>query len=205
MGKRFDIKIKKYDAKKEHYAKFLKLFFEIIQSVKNSEPLAESKEAQAKFFDAGSSLAIFGSRKMYKLYVLSRNLDGNPLLKSSKYYSKDIIVYIYAKIILLIRKEVGLNGFDTINGNEILAFFINDLGNNPVSLKKYYNMEYKIKMVKAELFFINVISFVHASALYNTFIRPLFSIIFLLFKYILVLPIIRLFMMMFKKESNVSG
>ena len=84
LGKRYDIKLKKYDAKKQNYENFMALFFDIFKHVKNDQDITKNQELQSKFFQAGSSLAIYGSKKMYKLYVLSRSLEGNPLLEKKQ-------------------------------------------------------------------------------------------------------------------------
>lgn len=154
------------------------------------------------FFDAGASLAIYGSRRLYRLYVFSRNIDNNALVSKSKYYTKEISLYLYARIFKLIRKEVGLNSYDNIKNNEILAFFINDIGCNPIAEKKSIRIAYMIRMLKLELFFIDAISFVHISALYNFFIRPIFGFTVLLFKYAIILPIHKLFI--HKREEQAA-
>jgi NAD/NADP transhydrogenase alpha subunit len=54
-----------------------------------------------------------------------------------------------------IRKEVGLSAFNQISTNESLGFFGNDFATNPVQKNKAHQMNYKILMLKIDLFFMN--------------------------------------------------
>lgn len=74
------------------------------------------------FFDVGASLLLYGSKKIYRQYLLFRNFTTNPLIKQCKYYKEDIVMFIMADILKIMRKEVGLSYFNSIKSNEALAF-----------------------------------------------------------------------------------
>jgi len=109
----------------------------------------------------GSSLLLYGSKKLYKQYVFYRGFGTNPIVNSSKHYNQDLILYILANMLKTIRKEVGLNDFNNISDVEALAFFVNDADNNPNIKIKFYKARYQFQMVRLEIFLIDVIKFVH--------------------------------------------
>ena len=98
-----------------------------------------------------------------------------------------------ADILRTMRKEVGLSFFNSINENEALAFFVNDLTNNPEAKKKEIDARFHLFMIRVELFFIDRVNFMWISKFLNWIIRPLFGCTRIMIKYLLVYPIIHLF------------
>ncbi len=83
---------------------------------------------QQKFFDVGSSLMLYTSKKLYTKYIFFRDYTTHDAFKQSRYYDDALITYIIADIFKQIRKEIGLANFNSITSNEALAFFINNVG-----------------------------------------------------------------------------
>lgn len=134
-----EIKYKKHEDKKTQYAKVIKLLEKTYSLPKNkSGQITLDKESRELFFDTGSSLLLYGSKKMYRLYLLFREFSTNPLIKFCKYYEENLIIYIIAEILVTMRKEVGLSWFNSIANNESLGFFINDLS-NPIARSNAIN------------------------------------------------------------------
>ena len=95
-----------------------------------------SDEIRKLFFDTGASLLLYGSKKIYRQYLLFREFSTNSLIKHCKYYKSDIVLFIVADIFKTMRKEVGLSYFNSIGSNEALAFFVNDISSNPIAKEK---------------------------------------------------------------------
>lgn len=57
--------------KKTEYMKLIGLFEKLFSGVKDKKDIAKSM-SQKEFYNVGSSLAIFGSKKLYKTYCLYR-------------------------------------------------------------------------------------------------------------------------------------
>ncbi len=55
---------------------------------------------------------LYGSKKIYRQYLLFREFTNNPLIKQCKYYKENIIIYIMSEILVTMRKEVGLSYFN---------------------------------------------------------------------------------------------
>ncbi len=89
--------------------------------MKNAENGKPSSEMQQKFFDVGSSLMLYASKKLYKKYIFFRDYTTHDAFKKSKYYDVALITYIIADILKQIRKEIGLANFNSITSNEALA------------------------------------------------------------------------------------
>ncbi len=183
-----EIKYKKHEDKKTQYAKVIKLLEKTYSLPKNkSGQITLDKESRELFFDTGSSLLLYGSKKMYRLYLLFREFSTNPLIKFCKYYEENLIIYIIAEILVTMRKEVGLSWFNSIANNESLGFFINDLS-NPIARSNAINAKFRLRMVRFELAIIDRTKFIWIRKIYSVTIRPLFAVILILFKYIIQIP-----------------
>ena len=69
LGKHSENKIKIYETRKEEYRKLMEFFQQIFASKeRSSEEIAKDEELKKQMLDMGSSLAIFGSKKLYKTW-----------------------------------------------------------------------------------------------------------------------------------------
>lgn len=109
-----------------------------------------------------------------------------------KYYDETLIVYVIADIFKQIRKEVGLTYWNSITSNQAIAFFVNDVGNNPIQAITSYEKAYRIKMLKLELFFMNRFSLVTTHRIYYKWLKPIFAFLPICLKYVIVLPMVRI-------------
>ena len=183
-----EIKYKKHDDKKTQYAKVIKLLEKTYSLPKNkSGQITLDKESRELFFDTGSSLLLYGSKKMYRLYLLFREFSTNPLIKFCKYYEENLIIYIIAEILVTMRKEVGLSWFNSIANNESLGFFINDLS-NPIARSNAINAKFRLRMVRFELAMIDRTKFIWIRKIYSGTFRPVFAGISIILKYIIQIP-----------------
>lgn len=96
-----------------------------------------------------------------------------------------------SNILTTIRKEVGLNLFNNIQDNEALGFFVNDIVNNPVGNTNSIQSKFKIQMIKFELFIINCSNFIHFKKLWYMIVMPIFGMLNILIKYLIIVPIIK--------------
>lgn len=185
-----EIKYKKHDDKKVQYLKLINLMEETFMGTKKDKKgeLILSDKLKKQFFDTGSSLLLYGSKKIYRQYLLFREFTNNPLIKQCKYYKDNIIIYIMSEILVTMRKEVGLSYFNSIGNNEALAFFVNDISSNPIAKENALDAKFRIKMIKFELAMIDRTKFIFIKTFYISCIKPIFSGILIIFKYILVIP-----------------
>lgn len=194
ISRHAELRYKKHDDKKVQYLKLIALlqkhFAGIEAEKKEGTDLAV--EMKQQFFDTGASLLLYGSKKVYRQYILFREFTTNPLIKQCKYYKNDIVVYIMADILKTMRKEVGLNYFGSVSGNEAVAFFINDMSGNPVAKGKDIDARFRIKMIRFELMVVDRSNFLMVRQLYNSFVRPIFGGIVIIIKYIVFIPVGRL-------------
>ena len=84
-----------------------------------------------------------------------------------------------------IRKEVGLSALNQISANEALGFWVNGVAMNPKQKNIAHQMNYKIIMLKIDLFFMNRIHGVFINWCFYKLIKPVGGIIYCIFKYIL--------------------
>jgi len=190
LNKRTELKMKKHEAKKEHYRKFIEIMEKIFsKNYDNNKEIKMTEELRKEFFDLGSSLLFYGSKRIYRQYIFYRELSNNKLYQLSKYYDPEAGLYIMADIFRTIRKEIGLNTFDNVSSVEALAFLVNDFANNPFSKINSYKAKHKIRMLKIEIFFINELKFVILKKMYYMFIAPIFSVTRLLIKYLILIPL----------------
>lgn len=199
-----EIRYKKYDDKKVQYLKLIELMQKTLSNPKKDKKgeLILTDETRKLFFDTGASLLLYGSKKIYRRYLLFREFTTNPLIKQCKYYKDSIVMFIMADILRTMRKEVGLSYFNSIRSNEALAFFVNDISSNPVAKENAMDAMFRIKMVRFELAMIDRSRFICMKSVYMTFIRPFFAAVSIVWKYIVQIPFGRLLIRLFPEFAQ---
>lgn len=121
LGKRNELRMKRHEAKRENYLKFLELHIEIFKKVSDNQKI-KTEKLDTKFFDVGSSLLSYGSKKLYKQYLFYREITANPIAMNSNYYLEEMNLYLLGGILKQIRKELSLEKKMSINEIEALSF-----------------------------------------------------------------------------------
>ena len=204
ISRHMEIRYKKHDDKKIQYLKLIDLTQKSLSDHKmnrKGEPVL-SDELKRQFFDTGASLLLYGSKKIYRQYLLFREFATNPLIKQCKYYKDSIVMYIMGDILRTMRKEVGLSYFNSIRSNEALAFFVNDIASNPCAKKDDMDAGFRIKMIQFELAIIDRTQFIFIKRIYTNYIRPIFAGISIIAKHILIIPFGRLLLKLFPDFFN---
>lgn len=196
-----ELRYKKHDDKKVQYLKLIDLMEQTLSNPKKDKngQVVLSQETKKLFFDTGAALLLYGSKRIYRQYLLFREFTNNPLIKQCKYYKDSIVMFIMADILMTMRKEVGLSYFNSIKNNEALAFFINDISSNPIAKENAMDAKFRIKMIRFELAMIDRTRFIFVKQIYTTFIKPIFAGLLIILKYILVIPCGRLLEKLFPK------
>ena len=191
LGKHAENRIKVYETRKEEYRKLIDFFQQIFISIgKNTSDLVENDELKKSFLDLGASLAIFGSKKLYKAYCFYRWLALDESLHSNRWYSKDMLVYSLGEMYQIMRKEVGLNRDPIpVDIPDILAFSINDFI-KPEFKKKFYKYHFNKFALKSAIFWGKVEDFIPFVWLQNYIIKPFFFTLFCIFRFPIKLLII---------------
>ena len=187
FNRKSELKYKKYESRRLEYAKLVSLLSGAFTDSEKFQPNSNgkvSKDLQIQFYDVGSSLMLYASKKLYKEYIFFREFTNNDYIKSSKYYDSQMIIYIVANILRQIRKEVGLSAFNQISVDESLGFWVNDIAMNPEKKKIAHQMNYKINMLKVDLFFMNCSHGVFIDWCFYKGIKPVWGIICCSFRYI---------------------
>lgn len=199
-----EIRYKKHDDKKVQYLKLIDLMQQTFSNPKKDKKGAVilSDDTKRLFFDTGASLLLYGSKRIYRQYLLFREFTTNPLIKQCKYYKDSIIMYIMADILMTMRKEVGLSYFNSISSNESLAFFINDISSNPVAKENAMDAKFRIKMIRFELAMIDRTRFIYTKQAYTNLIKPIFAGLSIILKYVVVIPFGRLITKRFPKFAQ---
>lgn len=204
LNRRAELKFKKYEHQKPEYQKlidFLSISYTQNEKLQVDKDGKLSKEMQKEFYDMGASLMVFASKKLYREYLFFREFTTSTHIKTCRHYDEGLIIYIVADIMRQIRKEVGLTAFNYLTTNETLGFIINDFATNPVQKNIAQRMNYKIRMLKVELFFMNRYRFVTTYAFFYNFIKPIFGILGCAVKYIVALPVVHFVKKFFSDKS----
>lgn len=201
ISRRAEIKNKKHDDKKVQYLKLIDLMQKTFTNPPKNKKgdIVLSDETRRLFFDTGASLLLYGSKKIYRQYLLFREFATNPLIKQCKYYNDSVAMYIIADILRTMRKEVGLSFFNSIDNNEALAFFVNDISSNPIAKEKAMDAKFRIRMIRLELALIDRTRFIFTKRFYIGAIKPFFAGTVIVLKYIVVIPFGRLIAKLFPK------
>lgn len=199
-----EIRYKKHDDKKVQYLKLIDLMQKTLSNPPKDEngELVVSDETRKLFFDTGASLLLYGSKKIYRRYLLFREFTTNPLIRQCQYYKNSIIMFIMADILRTMRKEVGLSYFNSIGSNEALAFFVNDISSNPIAKENAMDAMFRIKMVRFELGMIDRSRFIFVKKVYMAFIRPIFAGTLIIWKYVVAIPLGRLIIKIFPQFAQ---
>lgn len=179
-GQRSEAKIKRIEVRRTEYKKFIAMLQETY-----SGKLQLDEKTKKAFFDVGVSLLLYGSKRVYKKYIFFREYSTNPIIQKSKYNNNKVLLYVVADILKSIRHEVGMTSLSDLESNEVLSFFVNDLGTNPLSRIESYKAQYSIFMIKCEIFFFNRINWITTKKLYFRFVKPVFGVLGILLKYLL--------------------
>ncbi len=199
ISRNAEMKYKKRDDIKIQYIKLINLMedmFTAAQKNKKGE-LKLTDEMKSNFFNTGASLLMYGSKRIYKLYLLFREFTSNPLIEQCKFYDSKILLHIMSEILVTMRKEVGLSYFNSIENNDALGFFINDIASNPFAKTEAMDAKFRIKMIKFELFIIDRTRFVWIKKLNFTLFKPLVAALSILAKHVLVIPFWKLISKLF--------
>lgn len=215
LGKQNELKLKKHELRKDNYIKFIKTLEKVMQQTKEKNILKKTTNKKTpkneiqetilqmpdEWFDMGSSLLLYGSKKLYKKYIFFRNFQSG-LIKNSIYYKEDLSVYLVNDILNQIRKEVGLNFLEKNNWYDSSAFFINDMAYNPVIKQKWLKDRFDISMIKLELIMCDIINFIFIKKLYYYLIAPIIGIIKIIFKYFFLIPLGKIIINFFPKFAE---
>ena len=147
-------------------------------------------EYKEKFFDFGSTLFIYGSKKIYKKYCFFREFSSD-FIQKQKYYDKDIILYLIADLLNQIRKEIGMYNLELPLNFKSISFFTNDIYFNPRISIRWWNSKIKVFLIKFELFMCRIEEIVFLKIIFNILTVP-FKMILLILKYLIVIPFGRL-------------
>lgn len=203
IGNRSEVRFKKLESRREEYKKFIAVLEKVY-----TKKIELNEESKKEFFEVGSSLLIYGSKRVYKKYIFFREYTTNPLIVKSKYNDNSISLYVVADILKTIRHEVGMTRFGELESNEVLSFFVNDVGMNPHARINSYKARYQIFMIKTELFAINTYKAVFLKKIFYYIVKPIFGIVCLLLKFVILLPLVKLLSLIFpklrEKSSNVE-
>jgi len=149
--------------------------------------------SQKEFYNVGSSLAIFGSKKLYKTYCLYRELAVNENWQKVKYYDKDMLIFLWGEMYQIMRKEIGLNtATQYVDVPDIMFFILNDI-TKPEYRKKYYQFKYRKMVFKILIFAAKIDEDLPTVWLWNCIIKPpifvIYSIIHMCIKKVIVNPV----------------
>lgn len=184
LGKYNELKFKKHELKKEKYMKFIDLLKETY--LKGGDIFAD-EEYKEKFFDFGSTIFIYGSKKMYKKYCFFREFSSD-FIKKCKYYNSDVILYLVADMLNQIRKEIGMYTFELPLNFKSISFFTNDIYFNPDINLKWWNSKIRTILIKFELFLYKIERLVLIKILLSILLLPL-KMLVVIFKCLFMIPL----------------
>ena len=184
LGKIHENKIKAYETRKEEYKKLVEFFLLIFNNAgKNPEKLANNKNAKEQYLEMGASLAVYGSKKLYKTYCFYRLISIDENIQKSKWYSKDMSMYCLGELFQIMRKEIGLNNeILKVDVPDILSFYITDF-NKPEFKKNFYKYHFKKFLIKSALFWRKIENFLPLVWLSNYLFKPAFLILFYIIRF----------------------
>ena len=187
LGKHNELKFKKHELKKDKYMQFVDL---LKDTYLKGGDITLDDEYKEKFFDFGSTLFIYGSKKIYKKYCFFREFSSD-FIQKQKYYDKDIVLYLIADLLNQIRKEIGMYNLELPLNFKSISFFTNDIYFNPRISIRWWNSKIKVFLIKFELFMCRIEEIVFLKIIFNILTVP-FKMILLILKYLIVIPFGRL-------------
>lgn len=184
LGKRAENRMKIYETRKEEYKKLIDFFLKIFTSASEDiENIAQNSEAKKSFLDMGASLAIYGSKKLYKTYCFYRWISLDEKVQSIKWYSKDMGMYCLGEMFQIMRKEIGLNNeLIRVDVPDVLSFYITDF-TKPEFKKNYYKYHYRKFLLKSAIFGGKIEDFLPLVWISNYLIKPLFLSLFCIIRF----------------------
>lgn len=184
LGKRAENRIKIYETRKEEYQKLIDFFLEIFANVgKDISKLTKDDKAKKRFLDMGASLAIYGSKKLYKTYCFYRWISLDEKVQSNKWYSNDMGMYCLGEMFQIMRKEIGLNNeLLQVDVPDVLSFYITDF-TKPEFKKNYYKYHYRKFLLKSAIFWGKVEDFLPLVWVSNYLLKPLLLTLFFIIRF----------------------
>lgn len=172
------------------------MFKDIFSNVKNVEAM-EKLMTPEKYYEVGASLAIYGSKKLYKKYIFFREISINENLQKTRYFKKDMLIYAMGEMYHIIRKEIGPNNdFLKVDVPNILFFMLNDI-NKPEYRKKYFEYVSNKIALQTIIFFSKIDDWLPLFWLYNCVIKSVLRAVYfpihLLIKHFVVKPLSSMF------------
>lgn len=177
LGKRSELKLKKHELKKDKYMQFIEI---LKQSYLKNGEIKMDDCIRERFFDFGSTILVYGSRKMYKKYCFFRE-SSSDYLKKTKFYYSGLSLFLVADLLNQIRKEVGLNEFELELGYDSISFYTNEIFFNPYSSLNWYKGKISVFLIKFELFLTKMITLVPIKIVFMFLMLP-FKMIFLILR-----------------------
>ncbi len=200
LSKKKENDLKTYETKKTEYAKLISLFEKIFSGVQTKKDIVNSM-SQKEFYNVGSSLAIFGSRKLYKTYCLYRELSINTHWQSLKYYDENMLIFLWGEMYQIMRKEIGLNrGMQYVDVPNIMFFILNDI-TKPEYRKKYYEFRYKKMVYRTLIFMSKIDENLPIVWIWNCIIKPPFFILRGIFHMVIKKVFVEPICLMMKKNN----
>lgn len=187
LGKHNELKFKKHELKKDKYMQFVDL---LKDTYLKGGDITVDEEYKEKFFDFGSTLFIYGSKKIYKKYCFFREFSSE-FIQKRKYYDKSIVLYLIADLLNQIRKEIGMYNFELPLNFKSISFFTNDIYFNPRIDIRWWNSKIKVFLIKFEIFMFKLEEVFFLRILFDILTIP-FKMLLLIFKYLVVIPFGRL-------------
>lgn len=188
-----EIRMRRYETKKEKYKEFLDVIIFLFRKTKefNSGKIKDFSSIESKYFEAGSNLSIYASKKLYNEFCFFKRITSDKAITELPYYDKNIIIYSIAKMYKIIRKEAGLNN-DIMSVPKSIYFAIYDI-TKPDMKVKYYKSIYSRYRIKAVLFGASIKPKLPFLRLYYGLLKPIFFtvyiILFFIIKYLLYIPV----------------
>lgn len=184
LGKRAENRIKIYETRKEEYQKLIDFFLEIFANAgKDISKLTKDDKTKKRFLDMGASLAIYGSKKLYKTYCFYRWISLDEKVQSNRWYSNDMGMYCLGEMFQIMRKEIGLNNeLLQVDVPDVLSFYITDF-TKPEFKKNFYKYHFRKFLLKSAIFWGKVEDFLPLVWVSNYIIKPLFLTLFCVIRF----------------------
>ena len=184
LGKRAENRIKIYETRKEEYQKLIDFFLKIfVTANQSSSNVAQDNETKKRFLDMGASLAIYGSKKLYKTYCFYRWISLDESIQKSKWYSKEMGIYCLGEMFQIMRKEIGLNQeILRVDVPDVLSFYITDF-TKPEFKKNYYKYHFRKYLLKSVIFWGKIEAFIPLVWISNFIIKPVFLTLFCIVRF----------------------
>lgn len=190
-GKISENKIKIYETRKEEYQKLIDFFLMIFSSAntENSQ-IPQDSATKKRFLDMGASLAIYGSKKLYKTYCFYRLISLDENIQKSRWYSADMGVYCLGEMFQIMRREVGLNKeILQVDVPDVLSFYITDFM-KPEFKKNFYKYHFRKFLIKSAIFWGKIEDFIPLVWISNYIVKPVFLTLFCIIRFPIKLLII---------------